>query len=285
MSWKLTILVNNYTKRSELLAEHGLALLLHRTGESGSHPAYSLLLDTGQRYEVLAANAEVLGIDLERVDAIALSHGHYDHTGGLRKVLGNSTHTVDLYAHLEAFAPKFSEKGKKHPIGSPVSLAELEELPVRLTEVTGPLELTAGLILTGTVPRIHDFEEEARRWMYTEKDGVYGPDLLPDDQSVVLVKPGVGFYLICGCCHSGLLNTLDYARSISGEERLLGVIGGLHTVDAGEERLRHTVSRLREWAPPFMIPLHCAGAKETAILYREIGEGVRFLSVGDTVEL
>lgn len=285
MSWRLTILVNNYTRRSELLAEHGLALYIHRTGESGAHPAYSLLLDTGQRYEVLSANAEQLGIDLGRIDAVALSHGHYDHTGGLKELLGGAAHTLELYAHPEAFAPKFSEKGKKHSIASPISRGELEDLPVKLIEVTGPRELTEGMMLTGTIPRVHEFEEEARRWMYTEKDGKYGPDMLPDDQSVVLVKPGIGFYLICGCCHSGLLNTLEYARSISGEDRLLGVIGGLHTVDAGEERLQHTISRLREWDPPFMVPLHCAGAKETAILYRELGESVRFLSVGDTVEL
>jgi 7,8-dihydropterin-6-yl-methyl-4-(beta-D-ribofuranosyl)aminobenzene 5'-phosphate synthase len=156
---------------------------------------------------------------------------------------------------------------------------------VNVIEEGGPLQIAPDLWATGQIPRRHAIEEEAHRFMSVERDGSTVPDEVRDDQSLIVYGEEGGFYLICGCCHSGLINTLEYAFELTGERKVLGIVGGLHMIGASEERLRHTIARLREFSPGFIAPLHCTGALETAILYRELGETVRFLSIGDTIEM
>ncbi|MDY7029946.1 MAG: MBL fold metallo-hydrolase [Spirochaetota bacterium] len=295
MKWTATILVNNYVKGGKFKAEHGLAMLL--TGENsvghggegsstGAARRRQVLFDTGQTPEVLFWNAELLGIDFSTLDAIVLSHGHYDHTGGLSRVLEKVEGRPALYAHPEAFFIKYNDKGgRRRVISPPIAKEEVAAAPVNFIEEGGPLQIAPDLWATGQIPRRHTIEEEAHRFMSVERDGSTVPDEVWDDQSLIVYGEEGGFYLICGCCHSGLINTLEYAFELTGERKVLGIVGGLHMIGASKERLRHTIARLQEYAPGFIAPLHCTGALETAILYRELGETVRFLSIGDTIEM
>jgi len=283
MKWKVTILINNYTSGGKLRAEHGYSLALEGRAEQGEER--SILFDTGQSWDILSWNAELLGLDIAAVDTIVLSHGHYDHTGALREVLERVSDRTVLYAHPETFFTKYNENRDNKIISSPVSREELGASKVRLVEETGAQEIAPRLWTTGQIARGHAIEEEAHRWMGVERDGRHVHDELPDDQSLIIRGEKGGFYLICGCCHSGLINTLEHAVRMTGERKVLGIIGGLHTIGASEERLQHTVAGLRSFDPGFIAPLHCAGVKETAVLYRELGEKVRFLSVGDSLEM
>lgn len=287
--WRLQILINNYTRHGSLQAEHGLSLLLSRGpdnapgGSAPGGPRY--LLDTGQTAGVLLSNAEKLGIDLGALTGILLSHGHYDHTGGLAGLLGLIPGEVPVYAHPEAFGVKLNSRPELHDIGSPVSRFEVEEYGGRVELLSGARHLEEDLIVTGEVPRVHGFEKEASAGFKTRVGGVVVDDPIPDDLSIVVVAPGEGIFLICGCCHAGLLNTLDYALSISGESRVIGILGGLHTIGASEGRLEKTIARLKSLDLEWVAPLHCAGVRETSVIHGALGEKVLFPAVGDVIEL
>ena len=286
MKWSVLLVVNNYCRGDAVRAEHGLSMLLKgepETGETGG--VRRIMFDTGQSWDVLSHNAGILGMDFSNIDTLVLSHGHYDHTGGLRGVLEHAAEDMILYAHPEAFLTKYSEKNGKRLISPPINKDEVKSFPIQFVEESLPLEIAPRMRMTGQIPRHHQFEEEAHKFLYVERDGQYLTDEVLDDQSIIIDGEDGGFYLICGCCHSGLLNTLEYAMKITGERRVLGIVGGLHMIGASDERLRLTVERLREYDPGFIAPLHCAGARETAVLYRELGEKVRFLGVGDTIEM
>jgi 7,8-dihydropterin-6-yl-methyl-4-(beta-D-ribofuranosyl)aminobenzene 5'-phosphate synthase len=282
--WRLQILINNYTRHGSLQAEHGLSLLLSR-GSDNAPGGARYLLDTGQTAEVLLSNAEKLGVDWDGLTGIILSHGHYDHTGGLAGLLGLIPGEVPVYAHPEAFGVKLNSRPEVHDIGSPVSTFEVEEYGGKVELFAGARHLEKDFIVTGEVPRVHDFEKEASAGFKTRVGGVVVDDPIPDDLSIVIVAPGKGIFLICGCCHAGLLNTLDYALSVSGESRVIGILGGLHTIGASEGRLDKTIARLKSLDLEWVAPLHCAGVRETSVIHGAMGDKVLFPAVGDVIEL
>ncbi|NBC29645.1 MAG: MBL fold metallo-hydrolase, partial [Spirochaetes bacterium] len=157
--WTLTVLVNNYVKGAGLVAEHGLALHLSRGASE------SILFDTGQTGAALVHNASALDVDLAAIGAVVLSHGHYDHTGGLQAV-ANAQHSCPLYAHPAAFEPKLKLAPVRREIGMPFSQEELEGAAFAIKRVREPLWLTKDLLTTGEVPRVHDFEKEAVAGFY-----------------------------------------------------------------------------------------------------------------------
>lgn len=288
--WSLTILTNNYAKGAGLRGEHGFSVHLERrsskTGDSADKAPRQVLFDTGQTGEVLAHNADTLSIDLKEIDAVVLSHGHYDHTGGLDAVMQarRGQALLPVYAHPAAFHQKLRLHPRRRDIGSPFSRETLEGAGLELQLSEGTVRLSADLWVTGAVPRHHEFEKEAIAGFYTADTTTDAhdpvPDTIPDDQSLIVLSPSGGFHLVCGCCHAGLLNTLDYAAELSGTSRVRGIIGGLHTTGASPERLERTIGGLRDYDPDWIAPIHCSGQRETAVLHEALGDRVRFASVG-----
>ena len=283
--WTLTVLVNNYVKGAGLLAEHGLALHLSRSDSD------SILFDTGQTGTTLVHNAAALDIDLAAIGAVVLSHGHYDHTGGLLSV-ARPKGSLALYAHPAAFEAKLKLAPVRRDIGMPFSEEELEDAAFAINRLGEPLCVAEDLLTTGEVPRTHDFEQEAVAGFYHVPAGMPAgahagilPDPITDDLSLIALHPEGGFSLICGCCHAGLLNTLERAVALTGDRRIHGIIGGLHTIGAGAERMSRTVEALRAYDPDWIAPIHCSGQRESAVLHAGLGERVRFLGVGDSVKL
>jgi 7,8-dihydropterin-6-yl-methyl-4-(beta-D-ribofuranosyl)aminobenzene 5'-phosphate synthase len=257
---KITVLVENTAGGRGLLGEHGLAFWIELGGKR-------ILFDTGQGH-VLLNNARRLGVRLNRIDAIALSHGHYDHTGGLGDVLRNSRATT-VYLHPAALKAKYA----RNPDGSArdVGMPDLDEQTIRdmaeMVLVTEPTEIAPGLHLTGPVGRTTDFEDTGGAFFADR--ACTQPDELMDDQAA-FVETSAGTVVILGCAHAGVINTLRHIQSLTDNRPIHTVIGGMHLLHAGRERMDRTIAELRRLDIKRLLPCHCTGMAAVVRLWQEL---------------
>ncbi|TLM68129.1 MAG: MBL fold metallo-hydrolase [Deltaproteobacteria bacterium] len=262
---RLVILVDN-KGCGGLVEEHGFAAWV----ESGGR---TLLFDTGQG-AALVANAAALGCDLAAIDALVLSHGHYDHAGTVAHVLRRAAH-ARVYAHAGALVTRYSVRPGEPPRTIGMAGDDREAIlalpPARLHWVDGPCVPAPGMTLSGPIPRQHPLEDSGGPF-FLDPDGE-AADPLDDDLALWIETPR-GLLLLVGCCHAGLINTVAHARAVSGIDRIFGIIGGLHLVNASSERLAATCAALRGWEPAFVVPCHCSGDGAVAALAAALGERV-----------
>ncbi len=279
---RLTIVVENSAtlSSSSVWAQHGLSIFL----ELGfGQKRMKLLLDTGASPEVMLHNADALDLDLSKIDLICLSHGHYDHTGGLMGVLQRLNERVCVLAHPDIFAPKLKARPALEFIGLPFSRTELDAAGAIMLDCQGPVIVAPGVMTTGEVPRIETFEKVEGFW--TVKDGQYCPDSIPDDQALAINLPGKGLVVITGCAHAGIINTITYARKIMGVEELYAVIGGFHLMGADNKRIDSTAEELQRLDPTIIRPGHCTGQKAVCRLQKALGDRCQPLAAGDSIQL
>jgi 7,8-dihydropterin-6-yl-methyl-4-(beta-D-ribofuranosyl)aminobenzene 5'-phosphate synthase len=273
---RITVLAENTAAQgTPLLAEHGLAYWI----EWGGH---RVLFDTGQGH-VLAANAYRLGIPLHSAERVVLSHGHYDHTGGLAQVLHEGC-TPALYVHPAAFREKYAERrdGGAREIGVPMAVREAisrHQLPI--VETPTPTQVIGCLTVTGQVPRTTDFEDTGGRF-YLDAACVT-PDALDDDQSLFFPTPE-GIVVLLGCAHSGIVNTLRYIRHLSANAPIRAIIGGMHLISASPARISRTVEEFRQLGIRLLAPAHCTGMPATAALWNAFPAACATCHVGTLFE-
>lgn len=272
---RITVLAENTAGGRGLIAEHGLSLWIESNDRR-------LLFDTGQGL-VLILNARVLGIDLETADGIILSHGHYDHTGGLAQVL-SSKRRIPVYAHPDVFESKYSIRSRSNArsIGMPPDAAESIRTYAEFSPITQPTDLGDGIFLTGPIPRVTDFEDVGGPF-FRDAAG-HEPDDLIDDQALYHIdKDGVA--VVLGCAHSGVINTLLYIRELIGGRPIRAIIGGMHLVAATDDRLNQTIRALGELDVPLFGPMHCTGPAATVKLWSTFPDRCVALPTGKTVDL
>ncbi len=256
----VTVLVENAACARGLIGEHGLSYWIEHRGKR-------ILFDTGAG-TALFHNAESMGIDLAGVDVIAVSHGHYDHTGGLLRLLDMVPRRVPVYLHPAALQPKYSGSGgRSHSAGmTDDELSAIRSCGHELVFTEQVTELAEGIHLTGYVPRTTDYEDTGGPF-YLDAE-LTRPDPLDDDQSLYIDCSGVT-YVLLGCAHAGVVNTLDHIRSVTGRG-IDTCIGGMHLSSADENRLSGTVAALRGMGIRRLGPMHCTGMAASARLWTEL---------------
>jgi len=256
----------------KLIGEHGFSVYLDLSG------GVRLLFDTGQGRAFLH-NADELGLDTHDLDAVVISHGHYDHADGLPRLMSRMSKTLIFSApgvDVNRFARTLS--GELKYIGMPGALKALLCDERRWRFVSEPTQIFDGVWATGPIPRRNEFET-VEPMLLVEKDGELTQDAVPDDMALVCNTPK-GWVVLLGCAHAGIVNTLDYASEIVGAERFHAVIGGTHLMFASEERIERTVEAIRRFEIELFAPAHCTGFRAHGALFCEFKDIMVPASVG-----
>lgn len=264
----LTVLVDNTSPSADLLAEHGLAVSIET--EQGL-----VLFDTGATPAVLAANAAALGVNLARVSAVVLSHGHYDHTGGLPAVLAAAP-SARVYYHWRCAAQRWGRRWwVRKAIGMPaVSRAALGRL--RHVSVGKPQALPEGLLLSGPIPGP---AAPAQKGFLADTQSGPRPDTF-EDEMFTLVRTAPGWVLVTGCCHRGVENTLAHAMTLTGGDPVHTIVGGLHLKDFRPRGIEPVVAALRGAGVREVLCGHCTGEAAQEYLAGHLESRVQPIHVG-----
>lgn len=274
---RLTILCENSVARPYgLLGEHGFACYLEA-------PSGNYLFDTGQG-QSLVPNARVLKKNLGDIRALMISHGHYDHTGGMPQVLEDND-GLDVYGHPDMFSVRYWEiEGMKRYLGIPYRRDYLETLGARFQLNTEMVEIGPQIWLTGEVPRRNSFETGDMHQVAVAPDGtLLRPDPVADDLSLVF-KTAKGLVLVVGCAHAGMVNIMDYVAEHFPGEKLHAVIGGTHLSFAGSEQFEETIRAFNEAGIERIGVSHCTGLGRAAHLVDRLGERFFFANVGTVLD-
>ena len=263
------------------LAEHGFSLLIRvlRDGKT-----VSVLFDAGISSYGVVENAKRMGLELSEVEYIVLSHGHYDHFGGLVSAL-KTINKANLPLIVHEYM--FKTRGNANNDGTVRIYPEFptkEQLNLaHLIETKQPLLIGDGIILvTGEIPRETSFEKgylQHKAFI----NGSWQPDpLILDERAVVFNVTGKGLVIVTGCGHAGIINTILYAQKITGVPRVYGIIGGFHLAGKeNENRIEQTIKELKQVKPKLVVPSHCTGWRAMCRIANELSEAFVWNSVGN----
>jgi 7,8-dihydropterin-6-yl-methyl-4-(beta-D-ribofuranosyl)aminobenzene 5'-phosphate synthase len=317
-SVKITILVDNITDRllpsSTLVkrppftsdqritksprAEHGFSAFceISYIADNDVTITSKFLFDTGVTEDAIIYNSNIFGINLQDVETIILSHGHFDHISGLVSSLQRVKKSIDIIVHPDAFLKRWLV----FPDGNKARLDTIDEKAVEqsggIIRKTKQASYFPGnksvkgannnrVLITGEIPRITDFE---KGFPLQYKEGKNASDLIPDplvndDQAIVMNVRGKGLVILTGCGHAGIINTINYARKVTGIEKIYALIGGFHlTGEAYERLIPVTVEELKKARPTHIVPCHCSGWKAANEIIKAMPESYIQNSVGST---
>jgi 7,8-dihydropterin-6-yl-methyl-4-(beta-D-ribofuranosyl)aminobenzene 5'-phosphate synthase len=267
-----------------LIAEHGFCAALTLHIEEGVK--HRLLLDSGLDALAASHNADVLSFDLSNCESLISSHGHIDHAGGLlnlRKKM-NTVQRIPLVLHEDAFRNRLVKLQDGRAINLPApDRSLLTNAGYEIIEKHSPsLWIEDRVLITGEIPRTNNFEKGfPNHYSEIEEGKMEADPLIKDDQAIILTVKDKGLVVITGCGHAGIINTLNYAKELTGEDRIFSVLGGMH-LSGGlfEPIIPTTLQELEKLKPKFVIPCHCSGLKAMTEIARKMPSAFMQNSVG-----
>ena len=258
-------------------AEHGLAYYIE-TVVNGKPNAF--MFDYGLDFQGVGKNMELLDIDVKRVEALGLSHGHFDHWGNLIAILkynrAKIRKGIPLYVGEEAFSQRFADlPAGAFDVSGMIDLEqlrrdEIESLSVaKIVEIKDPTLIVPGAYLTGNIERVTEYEKGSPMLLIKRGEKMER-DFFTGEQSLVLNIKGKGLVVVSSCAHAGIVNTVKHAQKMAGIEKVHAVIGGFHLSGAKPEVIQRTIADIKAIAPEYIVPMHCTGFETITAFQREM---------------
>jgi 7,8-dihydropterin-6-yl-methyl-4-(beta-D-ribofuranosyl)aminobenzene 5'-phosphate synthase len=267
------------------IAEHGFSILIRLFCNSTPH---SMLFDTGGSPEGVVTNADRMGLDLSEIESIVLSHGHYDHFGGLLSILRTvNKEDLPIIGHEDMFKTRGIAESNRTIRKHPHFPTDDQVKPARYVRTKQPyLIANKTVLVTGEIPRETDFEKgfpQHRVFI----NGQWQPDpWIWDDRAIVINVKQKGLVVISGCAHAGIINTTRYAQQITGIDNVFAIIGGFHLAGKDyEPTIEKTVEKLKLVNPKLLVPSHCTGWKGVYAIARAMPNAFVWNSVGNLYRL
>ena len=283
-SVRVTALLDNYANHEKsFYAQHGIAILIE---VSYGELCRKILLDVGQSAEPILHNMKLLNIDPSSIDAIFLSHCHYDHTGGLNEMLSAvGKDTVPVIAHPDIFRDNYVFDPFIRSVGITAKnrTEAIEAVGGHLVLTKEAFEILPGVLSTGEVPSRTNFEKRGIG-TFNLVGGLISCDYLEDDMSVIVNVKDVGLVVIVGCSHAGIINILTHSKDITEIDKLEAVVGGFHLIGASDEQIAKTVRYFKD-ANITAVAGHCTGFKACSVLYQELQDNFQLLYSGKILSI
>lgn len=279
---EITVLIEDSksSAKPHLQVKHGLAFFVKARIDDNE---VTIMMDTGPSSDLLLHNADKMDVNLQKTDLVMLSHGHYDHTGGLIGALKQMQKGVPVIAHPKIFDPKLKIMPHLKFIGTSCKPSDIESAGGVPLLAIDPVKIADGITTTGEVQRTTAFE--GFRGFWTVHNRKFIEDFMLEDQALIIDVENKGLVVISGCAHSGIINTINHAQNITETSRIYAVLGGFHLINADDERIQATVDEFKKLDLKFIGPCHCTGTKATKKIAEAFGDLCRPLHTGDTVKL
>lgn len=269
---KITVLTDNKVRRRGYIAEHGLSLYIE-------HDHKYTLFDTGQS-DLFIKNAVKSNIDIHNTDQVIISHGHYDHGGGI-KFLPKLAKTPEIYIQQKAFAAKYA--CNDHDMNYRNVSFESSPVENEFMIVDGNVKINENMTLLTNIPHTVLFEGSPQEFFIKTDDGMIVDELV--DEQLLVIETDRGLFIFIGCAHPGIINCLSYVQKEFLNIPIDTVVAGMHLEKVDDERLANTIEALEKMNIKHLVPLHCTGLMAIASMKKAFKDKCIILSTGDTIEI